>query len=301
VTIAPHSVVVVDPGRNEVVDDIAGVGSLVDLTSGGGALWGANRDDNTVVRIDERTKNRRIIGVGITPGHIAYGIGGAWALDPDAERVIRIRPNGFVGAPVSVSYPGRGPPATLAVGEGAVWIAYRDVPEVARLDKGTGQLRTGLGGGGRGALFYNSGDATIEVGQGAVWFTNRSDEQYGSNHSGRITELDPLDGSVRARIFVGGVPRSLAVGPDAVWVADDSGFWRIDPRNEVPLLHIGMLDAPLAIATADDAVWVATRNRTLRRVDPRTNKVVATIRLPYTPYDVAATGSGVWVSVGIRD
>jgi DNA-binding beta-propeller fold protein YncE len=47
-------------------------------------------------------------------------------------------------------------------------------------------------------------------------------------------------------------------------------------------------------------VWVTNRaSRTVNRIDPRSNRTAATIRLraPLSPYGVAARGDGVWVSV----
>jgi DNA-binding SARP family transcriptional activator len=299
VVVAPHSVVVLDPKTNEVVGDVRGTGDVLDLAAGGGAVWGANRDDNTVVRIDERTRRPRVVGVGISPERLTFGAGGAWALDPFGERVVRVRPDGLVERPIRLSWGGIGPPTTVAAGEGAVWIAYRDVPELARLDPRTGHLRTGLGGGDQGHFFRGEGQASLVVGGNAVWFSNRTDEFTGEGSSGRVTKLAP-DGSLLAEVFVGGVVESLAAGSAAVWAADDGGVWRIDPRRNAPVVHISFIDRPVGIAARADAVWVVTRGGTVRRIDPRTNTVVAVVRLPYTPWDVEATPDAVWVSVGTR-
>jgi YVTN family beta-propeller protein len=55
---------------------------------------------------------------------------------------------------------------------------------------------------------------------------------------------------------------------------------------------------PLGLAVDAEGVWVAnTLDGTVTRVNPRTNKVVATIHLGHLPSWVAVGGGRVWVSV----
>jgi len=56
----------------------------------------------------------------------------------------------------------------------------------------------------------------------------------------------------------------------------------------------------IAVAASDDAVWVLTNDRRLVRIDPTTNRIVATIALPDSewPEATVALGDGaVWVTV----
>src|SRR5439155_11991239 len=57
-----------------------------------------------------------------------------------------------------------------------------------------------------------------------------------------------------------------------------------------------------AVAAGEGALWVAggDHDRTLWRVDPTSQKVVASIRLPFPPRDVAAGDGGVWVVDGLQ-
>jgi streptogramin lyase len=52
------------------------------------------------------------------------------------------------------------------------------------------------------------------------------------------------------------------------------------------------------VAAGAGAIWATTpRDRTLWRVDPKTNEVTP-IPMPYPPAGVAADDDGVWVTVG---
>jgi hypothetical protein len=80
-----------------------------------------------------------------------------------------------------------------------------------------------------------------------------------------------------------------------------AGVLRIDPDNAKVLARIPvMTEAPVAVGA--DAVWVACcgpetsgSDGRLRRIDPATNRIVATIRLHGLPDAVGAGISGVWV------
>jgi YVTN family beta-propeller protein len=54
----------------------------------------------------------------------------------------------------------------------------------------------------------------------------------------------------------------------------------------------------LALAAGADAVWVTNQAEgTVSRIDPRTNKIVKTIRLGFNPHGVAVAGGAIWVAV----
>ena len=51
------------------------------------------------------------------------------------------------------------------------------------------------------------------------------------------------------------------------------------------------------MAFADGSLWVGRDDdQTLRRIDPATNRVVATIKLDATPFEISATQDGLWVT-----
>jgi streptogramin lyase len=56
---------------------------------------------------------------------------------------------------------------------------------------------------------------------------------------------------------------------------------------------------PFDVAIGTDAVWVvSSEGGTIQRIDPQTNRVVATIRPAAAPVAVAAAEDAVWVLSG---
>jgi YVTN family beta-propeller protein len=83
---------------------------------------------------------------------------------------------------------------------------------------------------------------------------------------------------------VPGRPTGVTVGGGAVWVT----------TGDVP---IDVDRQPLGIAVAGGSVWVASMlDETVTRIDPASNRVVATIPVPGSPAAVAAAGGTLWVS-----
>jgi virginiamycin B lyase len=128
-------------------------------------------------------------------------------------------------------------------------------------------------------------------------------------------------GRVTARVPVGDTPAAMAAGAGAVWVARPLAgvVVRVDPATNrvvatVPVGHGGsaadfgnfhdLARVAPRVAVAAGAVWVPNpADGTVTRIDPRSNRPVATIRLPLTelpqprhlPLAVSTRG-GVWVT-----
>ncbi len=124
---------------------------------------------------------------------------------------------------------------------------------------------------------------SVAVGEGAVWVLNADDQT--------ISRVD--EGSRQVKTFaIGETPHELAVGAGAVWVGVGSGtaVSRLDPESGVvdrtiPVFEgsgdvggSGVTSGGAAIAVGDGAVWVVNPDRTVSRIDPQTNHVVATVR-----------------------
>ena len=57
-------------------------------------------------------------------------------------------------------------------------------------------------------------------------------------------------------------------------------------------------DGPVDVAVGEGAVWVANGlGRSVKRIDPESDKVVATIKLGNEPQRIAAGAGKVWVTV----
>ncbi len=110
--------------------------------------------------------------------------------------------------------------------------------------------------------------------------------------------------------FQGAAP--IAAGESDVWLAGaDRRVGRLDlitSRIEKPLVLAPPADEGSdayfsSVAVADDAVWVIgdPLDHRLWRIDPRTGRLAASIRLPSAPKDVAVGAGGVWVSSQLDD
>jgi YVTN family beta-propeller protein len=106
---------------------------------------------------------------------------------------------------------------------------------------------------------------------------------------------------IAERIPVGGRSAAIAVGDDAVWVAVFTGntsgdVVRIDPASAKVTARIPGTEAS-GLALGHDAVWVSDELRgRVTRIDPRSNTIVARVRVPQGPHGIAVGAGAVWVA-----
>ena len=78
--------------------------------------------------------------------------------------------------------------------------------------------------------------------------------------------------------------------------------WRLDPKTHRVAALIRLPFIPKAIAAGGGAVWVTSLlDDTVSRIDPRTNRIVATIPVGRGPDSIAAGDGAVWVTSAIDD
>ncbi len=89
---------------------------------------------------------------------------------------------------------------------------------------------------------------------------------------------------------------ALAYGYGSLWsAAQDRTLTRVDPQTEKPLATIYGVNDPEAVATGADGVWVGqATDSTVLRVDPKQNRKVATIPIGGFATSIAATPNAVW-------
>jgi DNA-binding beta-propeller fold protein YncE len=97
---------------------------------------------------------------------------------------------------------------------------------------------------------------------------------------------------------VGGSPCGVAGTAGAIWVSDAAGarLLRLDPATGKVVGRTPLDDSPCAITVAYGSLWIVTQSGVLDRVDPRTGRVIATIRVGSTSYQAVATPAAIWVS-----
>jgi DNA-binding beta-propeller fold protein YncE len=287
--VPPHSLGVIDPATNKVVDTIELPNRATGLALGAGSLWVADGLDETLLRIDpNRRRVVKTIGIGFSPDAVTVGEGTVWVVEPSGidnfASIREIDPlTGQGGRPKKLEI--AGPKVTgFAADDQAVWLALR-YSGVYRIEEGAGHPL--------GPVPGSSDAASLTIGSGAVWIAEREDEV--------ISRIDPATNSVRLSIPFGArEPDSMAFGAGALWVADAAKdkVWRIDPvRNEISdTISVGR--GPASIAVDGNTVWVANRaDGTISRIDAKLGKVVTTIRVGNGVDRVAAGDGAVWVSI----
>jgi YVTN family beta-propeller protein len=229
------------------------------LTAGDGSVWAGN--GYSVWRVDasrgEGLLNRlRLTAVptdlwtGLTSGH-----GSLWLSDR-VPRVMQVNAQaGTIERTTALqsnrvdSYGSSVGSSVVAVGLGAVWVAYSgrgDRGAVFRYDPVTEQV-TRIPTAGR--------FSAIAAGPDSVWVANSRDDE--------VLRVSARGSGVAARVRVGDDPAGVAVAPGAVWVANagDGTVSRIDPFINEVVATIDVGNRPQGITVADGVVWVTVRNR----------------------------------------
>jgi DNA-binding SARP family transcriptional activator/ABC-type branched-subunit amino acid transport system substrate-binding protein len=173
-----------------------------------------------------------------------------------------------------------------------------DAPGAGLLDPGTGALLK--------QVPLGTTPSTIAVSVDSVWVLDANDRT--------ISRIDPT-GRSRVRTFsTASTPTDLAIGANAIWVGNafPAGRFGDYPRSVSRLDPVsGVVDETIAlpnrgrpyfqgggftqqhIAATREAVWVVDPDGTVSRIDPRSNRVVATVE-GVDAGDIAAGPGGVW-------
>jgi YVTN family beta-propeller protein len=96
-------------------------------------------------------------------------------------------------------------------------------------------------------------------------------------------------------------PITLAIGSGALWGVDpvEQEVMRIDPRTGRLVATIRPGSDPVAIATGEGGVWVANAgDNSVSRIDPDTNLARDTTGVDPSPASIAAGAGAVWVALG---
>jgi virginiamycin B lyase len=119
--------------------------------------------------------------------------------------------------------------------------------------------------------------AGVAVGDGSAWIANSGE--------GTVWRVDLATDRVVGKIFIGD-PQGL--------VGCDSHNVHQTPHGD---FRIRNCDLPKAVATSKGAVWAGRGDtKSLVRIDPATNRIVATVPVGVEPWYIAASDSAVWLS-----
>ncbi len=137
-------------------------------------------------------------------------------------------------------------------------------------------------------------DGVAVADDGEVWIV----------HHGRLSRVDPRTLLINAFVAERWQVTAVAAGAGAVWASAGRELLRVDPRTAevVARLAVPTGTAPVAAPGVAAGVWAVCcgADRTLgrprlTRIDPDSNRVVATIPLPGPADAVGAGLAGVWV------
>lgn len=227
------------------------------------------------------------VRVGVQPCAEIGAFGSVWVANYGSATLSRVDPaTDKVTGTVKV---GAGP-CGLAAGAGSIWIDGYGTDTVERVDPTT-LKRTRV----------------IPAGPG-VWdvaFDGRH-VWADDNTNGTVVEIDPRRNAIVRRFHTGGNPTGLAIAAGSVWVGSngplDRTFFRISlSTNRITRVSPRCTrPAYFAVAATED-VWVTCVGDTISkgfalRIDPRTNRVLARVRVGVNPGDGAIDTKGrVWI------
>jgi hypothetical protein len=189
--------------------------------------------------------------------------------------------------------------SSVAVGEGAVWVASCDAASasVSRIDPERNEVV---------ATIAVRGDVQgVAAGEGAVWVVGGTcgerlpEDPDVCRLDLRVSRIDPRSNEEVATIPLDPPPGLRSPNPLTSWVAaGEGGVWvsvgwdpwtgevvRIDPHTNQVVARIDARGSPGEVAVGADAVWVLSDpaftdesfgRASLHRIDPRSNEIAAT-------------------------
>ncbi len=253
---------------------------------------------DSLVRIDPRTDAVTKAGfVGRESSAVAAGGGYVWVTSFRDGSVWRI--DSKTGAVRAFSAQGS-PAAVAADGHSAVVVNGPGSDSVVALDTSSGASRgvTPLPG-------DTQTTPVVAAGPQGIWFADAeqrivapaaTEVNVGGSGGGEIVIPPNLADLGKVYETFDG----LAVGEGGVWLAGDvfgRSVWRVDPIAQRLVARIDLPFVPKGIAAGEGAVWVTSLlGDTVSRIDPASNRVTATARVGRGA-DAVATGLGaVWVA-----
>jgi DNA-binding SARP family transcriptional activator/ABC-type branched-subunit amino acid transport system substrate-binding protein len=293
-------VVAVSPRSGEVQARVAVGATPSAVAVGEGRVWVVNADDQTISRIDPRSRASDTFAIGATPTDLAVGGGAVWV--GSGGSVPRGQSRGLVTTALARVDPGsRAPRATIrlpaagtavasnavsdhiAVTPRAVWAIGPD-ERVRRVDPRANRITATIAGVRARAIAADRNSVWILAGDGAV---TRIDE--------RTNEV-----LARGKVSASSVA-SIAAGAGSAWISapDDGTVWRAVPGRgdrlvmDTVRVPIGMTDT----AYGAGSLWGVNPLRgTLTQIDARGGSIVRTIPIGGFPRGVAVGPEAVWVA-----
>jgi streptogramin lyase len=292
IVVTHDSIAVIDSQTNRIVGDVPIGGTPRGVTVGAKSVWAANAGDGTVSQIDPASLEVvHTIGLGKAATALVEAHGEVWVATGVDDTVDRIdaRSGGVLG---SVVLPGDLTSSAYAITSGgnALWVGSGN--NIVKIDPPTAAPA--------GTIDYGSGINDIAFLDGSLWIVSSAET---------LARFSAAAMRLTAETGLGVIPTAIDAGADSVWVSApapylyDVAVWRIDPvtaRVSATTAFAKSAGYPPStdIAYGDGAIWVASYgNRAVFRLDPRTGRIVKTIRIAGYPSGIAVGDGKVWVTV----
>ena len=254
------------------------------VATGGGFAWVANRELDTVTRVNARTRKveGNPIPVGTEPDSLAAGLGAMWVTNTSDNTVTRLDLD--TGEEIG-THAVRARPEGIVVAHGAVWVANGADGSVSRLDEEGNEL------------------AKANVGEGPVQLAATRDGVWVTvSKENKIVELDLDSGHRTGReVPIQGTPRGIAYEPvrGELWVSASAAdrLVVVDPDSAQIEDRVDVPENPREVRFGFGAIWVtsATAQR-VSAIDPPERRMIDNIPIQGTTYGLA-TGEGlVWAA-----
>jgi YVTN family beta-propeller protein len=214
------------------------------------------------------------------PDWLEIGFGSLWVSNVGLGAVQRIDPEtNKVVAEIKVNRPC----AAMAASYGSLWVASYKDKAIVRIDAKNNQVSASI------PVMVADSEASIAAGEGGVWVL--TDDQ------GVLSRINPDTNQVAAQIKVKPYSYAAMAGFGAVWVTNTGkapesrsqghpgneshgSVQRIDPQTNRVVATIAVRSQPRFLAVGEGAVWVLNQtDGSVSRIDPNTNRVVATIEV----------------------
>jgi YVTN family beta-propeller protein len=289
IAVEANSVAVVDPKTGAVVADVPIGGRPVAIAIGAGGVWVVNADDQTIVRIDPKSRKvvKTIGGIGSNVSDVAVGFDSVWVAGGNDGTLTRIDPAlNAPGEPVDLGRDtGLLPQAVFLVATGgeSVWVTRGNT--LLRIDPHDDQVTKTI------AANRPQG---LGVGAGSVWLTLLNEHLLRFDPTtGKRTGDEDMSSSLFTPVVHGG----------SLWLvayADRPKVLSVDPSTltEVASIPFTIDQYPFDLASGAGAVWtVSPTDGSLWRIDPTTARAARVVKVGHHPISVAASDGAVWVGV----
>jgi class 3 adenylate cyclase len=231
---------------------------------------------NTVVRVDPKGPSVIArVSVARGPSLLATDGTSLWVASETARTLTYLPPTGDA-RPVGLD----SLPTGLAVADGTVYVAQAFKHTLQRFDGDADVGSTALEGIALRRIAFDGDDG---------WGIDPVTDTAIHLLPGRELEVTELPR--------GGGAADLALDAASVWIANatDRTVTRID-RQSGDITTIGLTDQPTAIAVSDSVVWVASEiGDSLTRINPDTERPLATAPVCDGPVDIEAANDELWV------